>query len=677
MKKFNSVLVANRGEIACRIIKTLKKLGIFSISIYSRADSDALHVDLADDAIYIGPEAASESYLSTENILNAALKTGAEAIHPGYGFLSENFSFAEAVIDSGLTFIGPPVEAIKLMGNKAEAKKLMNSIGVPCVPGYQEVNKKDEILINQAIKIGFPIMIKSAMGGGGRGLRVVSDKEMMRKELSIARSESLNSFGSDSVFLEKHIQNTKHIEFQVFADHHGNFIHLGERDCSVQRRHQKIIEESPSPALNKNLRKKMGQSAIEAAKAVKYEGAGTVEFLLDRNDAFYFLEMNTRIQVEHPVTEMITGLDIVEMQINVALGRNLNEMGKEFKSNGHAIEARLCAEDARNDFLPSQGVIRHWKPCKEHNLRIDFGIKKGQKITSFYDSLMAKIIAWGKTRELARKKLINAIENTEILGLPNNLEYLKEILEHKVFANGKATTSLIDGEFIDRKKNLRPSFLDASIASALAFWNDRENALAKSINVDRKLLCWTNASSLSSKYYFECDNIKFNLIIYSHDSGIRVEEKGGESILIEYEKLDVNSAKLKLDGKIMNFVYEAFPGKDVIFSHKARQLCFKRVFLGYSVKEQISSGCITAPMHGKVINMFVAEGDIVSRGDTLAVLEAMKMQHQINSDLDGKVKRVFVKPGDQLEAENLIVELEEKIKKQKKTGSNAKAKDPV
>jgi len=672
MKKFNSILVANRGEIACRIIRTLKKLGIYSIGVYSRADSKSLHVDLADDAIQIGSEAASASYLMIENILDAAHKTGAEAIHPGYGFLSENYTFAEAVKDSALTFIGPSAEAIKVMGNKAKAKKLMNSCGVTCIPGYEGVNQNDDTLLKQANKIGFPIMIKAAMGGGGRGLRVVTDKETMKKELSIARSESLNAFGSDSVILEKHIQNPRHIEFQIFGDQHGNYIHLGERDCSVQRKHQKIIEESPSPALSDILRKKMGLSAIEAARAVKYEGAGTVEFLLDKNDTFYFLEMNTRIQVEHPVTEMITGLDLVEMQINVALGHNLTEMEEEFKSNGHAIEARLYAEDVRQDFLPSTGVISHWKPYEGLNLRIDSGIKKGQKITSFYDPLMAKIIAWGKNRELARKKLINAIENTEILGSSNNLEYLREILKHKKFSDGKATTSLIDAEFIDRIKNIKPSFMEAAIASALSFWNDREIALAKSINVDRKLLSWTNASSLSSNYYFECEDIKFNLLIFSDDNSFRVEEKGGESILIEYVNLNRNCVTLKVDGKRMNLIYEISPTHDVIFHHKARQLYFKRIFPGYSAKDQISSCNITAPTHGKVVSMLVAEGNKVSKGDTLAVLEAMKMQHQINSDLDGRVKRVFVKVGDQLVTEDPIIELEENIKKSiKKTGPNA------
>ena len=408
MTRFSSILIANRGEIACRVIRTARALGYRTIAVYSEADAGAPHTQLADEAVCIGPAPVGESYLVAEKILNAAKQSGAEAVHPGYGFLSENAGFARACEDAGLVFIGPTPDAIDLMGNKAEAKRRMIVAGVPCVPGYEGKDQSDEVLLAEADKIGFPVMIKAAAGGGGRGMRLVHAKGDLAGAIRLARSEAENAFGSGELILEKAIIRPRHVEVQVFADTQGNTIYLGERDCSVQRRHQKVVEEAPCPVMTPDLRARMGAAAVEAARSISYRGAGTVEFLLDAKGAFYFLEMNTRLQVEHPVTEEITGLDLVALQIQVAQGEPLGITQDGVRLNGHAIEVRLYAEDPAQGFLPATGPVDLWLPGSGAGIRVDSGIRSGQDISPFYDPMLAKIIAHGETREIARRRLIEA-----------------------------------------------------------------------------------------------------------------------------------------------------------------------------------------------------------------------------------------------------------------------------
>ncbi|MEJ6685570.1 MAG: biotin carboxylase N-terminal domain-containing protein, partial [SAR86 cluster bacterium] len=468
MKRFNSILIANRGEIACRVIKTAKQLGYRTIAVYSDADAGAPHVQLADDAVRIGPGPVGESYLLAENILAAAITSGAESIHPGYGFLSENSAFAEAVESAGLVFIGPTREAIDVMGNKAESKRRMIEAGVPCVPGYEGHDQTDEALLAEGNKIALPLMVKAAAGGGGRGMRLVQDYAELANAIKLARAEAESAFGSGELILEKAIIQPRHVEIQVFADTLGNTVHLGERDCSVQRRHQKVIEEAPCPIMTPELREQMGQSAIDAAKSVNYHGAGTVEFLLDASGAFYFLEMNTRLQVEHPVTELITGLDLVALQISVAQGEALSITQDDVHLEGHAIEVRLYTEDPSLDFLPASGPVDLWQPADGVGIRIDAGIVSGQDISPFYDPMVAKVIGYGPDRESARLRLIGALKETVLFGTPNNKRFLIQCLEKQCFIDGTATTAFIAEEFSGEDLQVAPpSFADSAVAAVI------------------------------------------------------------------------------------------------------------------------------------------------------------------------------------------------------------------
>ena len=470
MTSFSKILIANRGEIACRVIRTARDMGYRTVAVYSDADERALHVAQADEAVRIGPPPVRDSYLRIDALIAAAKETGADAIHPGYGFLSENDDFARACGEAGLVFIGPTPDAIQAMGNKAAAKRLMIAAGVPCVPGYEGKDQSDETLVKEAGRIGFPLMVKAAAGGGGRGMRLVTDAKDVAKAISAARSEATNAFGSGELILEKAIVDGRHVEVQVFGDTHGNVIHLGERDCSVQRRHQKVLEEAPSPAVNAALREKMGAAAVAAAKAVNYVGAGTVEFLLGADKSFYFLEMNTRLQVEHPVTEMVTGLDLVEWQLRVAAGETLPLTQTQVTLTGHAIEARLYAEDPSRNFLPQSGTIVAFAPADRKGLRTDHGIASGWTVSPFYDPMLAKVIAYGATREEARRRLIAGLDDTLLLGLADNKSFLVAMLRHPVFAAGEATTGFIGANFPPKSeatKRATPSARVKALAAVL------------------------------------------------------------------------------------------------------------------------------------------------------------------------------------------------------------------
>ncbi|TNE38214.1 MAG: acetyl-CoA carboxylase biotin carboxylase subunit [Alphaproteobacteria bacterium] len=447
MPLFSKILIANRGEIACRVIKTAKRLSIKTVAVYSEADAAARHATMADEAVLIGPPSALESYLSIPNIIAAAKKTDADAIHPGYGFLSENADFARACEEAGITFIGPAADVIHLMGNKAAAKRYMTAAGVPCIPGYEGADQSDETLAGEAQKIGFPLMVKAAAGGGGRGMRLVEQEKKLLKSLATARSEAERSFGSGELILEKAILNPRHIEIQVFGDGRGRAVHLYERDCSIQRRHQKVIEEAPSPAVSPDLRERMGRVAAEATAAINYAGAGTFEFLLDDAGNFYFLEMNTRLQVEHPVTEIITDLDLVEWQIRIAAGEDLPLKQADIPLNNHAIEARLYAEDPYKGFLPKPGILTRWQAPEGPGMRTDHGLLDGVEVTPWYDAMIAKVIGHGKNREEARQNLIKALEQTVDEGLVTNRRFLIHCLEHPEFEKGAATTGFIEAHF--------------------------------------------------------------------------------------------------------------------------------------------------------------------------------------------------------------------------------------
>ena len=479
--RFDSVLVANRGEIAVRVIRSAQQQGYRAIAVYSEADADALHVSIADEAVLIGPAPVAESYLDAERILDAARRTGAQAVHPGYGFLSENASFAAACADAGLVFIGPSADAIELMGNKAEAKRRMLDAGVPCIPGYQDTDQSDAALLAAGESIGVPLMVKAA---AGRGMRLVSDLDQLADALAAARSEAENAFGSGELILEKAVVEPRHVEIQVFGDSHGTIVHLGERDCSVQRRHQKVVEESPCPVMTPELRAAMGEAAVNAARSIHYAGAGTVEFLLDASGEFYFLEMNTRLQVEHPVTELVTGLDLVALQLRVAQGYPLDIAQQDVRLDGHAIEVRLYAEDTANDFLPATGRASVWQPPLGEGVRVDHGLLSGQEISPFYDPMIAKIIAWGEDRHTACRRLVRALENTVLFGVENNRRFLLDVLRRPAFVAGEATTAFIEQQFQGSDLETLPMEPEIAALAAVLFYRESQSALVSHVESD-------------------------------------------------------------------------------------------------------------------------------------------------------------------------------------------------
>ena len=660
MRSFKSILVANRGEIAGRIMRTAQALGYKTIAIYSEADANAPHVHMADDAVLIGPPPVGQSYLDIGRVLDAAQEAGAQAIHPGYGFLSENADFARACETAGLVFIGPTPESIDLMGNKAAAKRHMLGANVPCVPGYEGADQSDEVLVSAANDIGFPIMVKAAAGGGGRGMRLVHTAKDLPDALNSARSEALNAFGSDELILENAILRPRHVEVQVFADTHGNVIHLGERDCSVQRRHQKVVEEAPCPVMTDDLRARMGATAVEAARSINYRGAGTVEFLLDADEQFYFLEMNTRLQVEHPVTEMITGLDLVGLQIQVAEGHPLGLTQDDIKLFGHAIEVRLYAEDTAQGFLPCTGTVDLWQPAEGEGVRFDSGIETGQEISSFYDPMIAKAIAWGETREVARHRLVEALKDTVLFGLTTNRGFLIDVLEKDTFAKGEATTAFIADEFdADDLADAVPDPRQAAMAAVLHYQTERQSAFDKSVNVSPTLMNWSSGGQLLSRYVYAWDDNEIDLTVTPEsDRGYRVETDEA-SLSIELLKLGENTARLSVDGR-RHTVHFAVPTPGHIYlSVEGKTASFRnRIAFARSAEAAAGGGRVAAPMHGILLDICVKPGDRVKVGTRLAVLEAMKMQHDIMAEIDGTVREVHAQSDQQVAAADLLIEID-------------------
>ncbi|MEX6633650.1 acetyl/propionyl/methylcrotonyl-CoA carboxylase subunit alpha [Hyphococcus lacteus] len=644
MTTIRRLLIANRGEIACRIIDTARGRGIETIAVYADADVNARHVRLADQAEYIGPSEAAKSYLNIEAIIAAARRSGADAIHPGYGFLSERADFARECVQAGIIFVGPPADAISAMGDKASAKERMLAADVPCIPGYQGADQSESSLKTQADAIGYPVMVKASAGGGGRGMRIVRTPQDLSAAIQSARVEAENAFGDGRLLLERAVIGARHIEIQIFADQHGNCVYLGERDCSLQRRNQKVIEEAPSPVLSDDQRKAMGEAAVKAAMAVGYMGAGTVEFLYDpARGEFYFLEMNTRLQVEHPVTEMVTGLDLVAMQIDVAEGRALTVHQPDIQSNGWSIEARLYAEDPSNNFTPHSGEVRFFQ--LPENTRCDSGIDQGDDISSYYDPMVAKVIAHGQSRDEARAKLIRALNSTTMFGVANNRDFLVSLLSDETFAKGEAATNYIE-ENLDRlgARSHHPlaialvgaALLDTDFSAELSGWNSRGSAgfplLLRSID---GVTVNANLSLCGQEITVACAD---------NEAKITVTSKGDNQIHFVADGRKV-IAKYFRDGNVVELDVEG---------HWHR---FSDITLAPASGAAGGDGVVKAPMAGMVANVSVNVGDTVSKGQVVATIEAMKMEHQLKAARDGIVLEVNVKSGDQVAIRTKLVVL--------------------
>lgn len=659
MKQFSSLLIANRGEIAIRIMRTAKEMGIRTVAVYSDADEKAPHVNFADDKIHIGGSPAGESYLVIEKIIEAAKISDAEAIHPGYGFLSENSAFAKAVDDAGLVFVGPPIKAIDVMGDKARSKRAMIKAKIPCVPGYQDEDQSDERLITESMTIGFPVMVKAAAGGGGRGMRLVSNKMELPDAIKLARSEAQNAFGSSELIIEKAIQRPRHVEIQVFADTHGNTIHLGERDCSVQRRHQKIIEESPCPVMTTELRADMGKAAVDAAMAVNYAGAGTVEFLLDSSGKFYFLEMNTRLQVEHPVTELVTGLDLVALQLNVAAGEPLGITQEEVTLSGHAIEVRLYAEDPENDFLPSTGSVTLWHEPRGAGIRVDSGIQTGSDVSPFYDPMVAKVIAHGENRNQARLRLIKALKISAFFGPKSNQDFLIDVLSQQSFADGTATTAFIEETYgEDGYKSAQPEIEILAAIAVLKFKLESDHALAETIDLNPELLNWSSAGKLQSVFSLILGNDPVLSTVTTLDKHSYQVEIENETILIDDITVIGNCAKLTVKGRGLDAVFQEAPDGNLNVAIDGTSFQLVNASRNGGDGDGDNSGSVKSPMHGLLLEIIVKAGQTVSKGDKLAVLEAMKMQHEITANIDGVVSDIVALAGNQIAADELLLEID-------------------
>ena len=645
---FFKILVANRGEIALRIMRTARRLGYGVVAVYSDADRDALHVREADSAVRIGEALPAQSYLRIDAIIAAAKASGAGAVHPGYGFLAENEDFAQACRDAGLVFIGPSPESIRAMGNKAGAKDIMQKAGVPCVPGYQGKDQSDAVMLAEAKKIGFPVMIKAVAGGGGRGMRLVADAAVFPDALRSARSEALGAFGDGSVILERAIVNPRHIEIQVFGDRYGNAIHLGERDCSVQRRHQKLIEEAPSPAVSRKLRARMGEVAVAAVRQLRYEGAGTLEFLLDESGQFYFMEMNTRLQVEHPVTEAITGLDLVELQLRVAGGEPLGLVQEEIKFAGHAIEVRVCSEDAGHDFMPQSGRMALWQ--MPDGVRVEHALRSGSEIPPFYDSMIAKIVSHGADRQEARSRLICALEQTAAFGVTTNQGFLISCLRHPAFAKGEATTAFIGNH---REALLTPhanANANAALAALLLYVT---NSHAPS---------WRSGRSLAAAFPLtmridlgqgvqEVDIVRdrdgsYAAVVDDSEHRFEIDELGRDTIRFRTGGL-MESAKYLRDGE------------RVYVLHRGVTISARDLTLAAPVSAAASGGDgkVRAAMNGRVVALLVKPGEQVAAGQPVMTLEAMKMEHVHTAGVAGTVSSIDVAEGEQVTTGKIVVEI--------------------
>lgn len=644
--KFSKVLVANRGEIAVRVMQTAKAMGYQTVAVYSDADCNARHVQEADEAVYIGASKISESYLSIAKIIDACKKTGADAVHPGYGFLSENTDFAQACIDNQITFIGPTASAIELMGSKRLSKIAMIEAGVTCVPGYEGDRQDLEYLAAQAKQIGFPIMVKASAGGGGRGMRLVQQSSELVEALQTARSEAENAFGSGELILEKAVIAPRHVEIQVFGDTHGNYVYLFERDCSIQRRHQKVVEEAPCPVMTPELRQQMGEAAVAAAKACAYVGAGTVEFLLDASGAFYFLEMNTRLQVEHPVTELITGLDLVEWQLRVANGEQLPLKQQELTLNGHAIEVRLYAEDPRQDFLPQTGQVLRWQQATLPNVRIDHGMLAADEVSPFYDPMVAKVIAYGKTREDAIRLLARAVNDCVLLGVNSNKQFLVNLLRHPIVVAGDTNTAFIQ-QYFQNDVSLHKQVLTLeTLAIAAALFSQSSSTVV-----------WQTGLGVPLPLKLKYDDQQIQLQLSSVNNTFTVQ-LCDQSVCLEVLERTAEQLIYLIDG-VRRRVQYVLEGDQLYLDQDNGNIAISNVtYAAPETADVAGDGKIRAPMDGAVVNILVNKGDQVVKGQTLLVLEAMKIQQQIKSDVDGVVDDVLGQQGQQVKKRQILFSIQ-------------------
>ncbi|MGQ9425152.1 acetyl/propionyl/methylcrotonyl-CoA carboxylase subunit alpha [Gilvimarinus sp. F26214L] len=651
-RNMNTLLIANRGEIACRIMRTAQRMGIRCIAVYSEADRLAPHVKAADAAYCIGPAPASESYLRVDKILAVAREAGADAIHPGYGFLSENTELASACDEAGIIFVGPPANAIRDMGSKSAAKALMAQARVPLVPGYHGEDQSPALLCKEAEKIGFPVLVKASAGGGGKGMRVVWEAGELDENIAAAQREAQSSFGDSRLLLEKYVLQPRHVEVQILFDQHGKGVYLFDRDCSLQRRHQKIIEEAPAPGLSAELRTQMGEAALRCGEATGYVGAGTVEFLLDKDHNFYFMEMNTRLQVEHPVTEAVTGLDLVEWQLRVAQGEALPWSQAQLQCSGHAMEARLYAEDPDRDFLPTSGFIDHLQMPEGEKVRVDSGIEQGLAVGSHYDPMLAKIIAWGDTRNEARRNLIAALASTELVGFTTNLPFLSRALKTPAFAAGELSTDFVDLHAED----LQRESLDAEHQAVLTWLLWFVDYQKRSASADP----WTSAPGwrLAVPDDQQCEvrvgerelRLRYRLL-----AGDRAELMGEQNYQLQWTPgnghIEVRLAgeRLRVSGYSDSTVWTVFSGGE---TWQAR---INHPELTEAAEDEHA---LTAPMHGRVTTVLCQTGDAVSAGQPLVVMEAMKMEHTIKAPADGVVVAVLCEEHENVSADQPLVEFE-------------------
>ncbi|ATN35910.1 3-methylcrotonyl-CoA carboxylase [Rhizobium sp. ACO-34A] len=660
---FSKILIANRGEIACRIIRTTKRMGIATVAVYSEADRDAAHVAMADEALAIGPAPAHQSYLDGDRIIAAARTSGAEAIHPGYGFLSENADFAEACSAAGLVFIGPPATAIRAMGGKSAAKTLMAMAGVPLVPGYHGDDQSPALLAAEAMKIGYPVLIKASAGGGGKGMRIVAQAEDFAAELAAAKRESLASFGDERMLIEKYLARPRHVEVQVFADNHGNCHSLFERDCSIQRRHQKVIEEAPAPGFSETLRRKMSEAAISCARAIGYSGAGTVEFLLDAGGDFYFMEMNTRLQVEHPVTEFIAGLDLVEWQFRVAAGERLPEDWADLKMQGHAIEARLYAEDPDHDFLPSIGRIGHLVlPEQNDHVRIDSGVRAGDAITVHYDPMIAKLIVWDVDRPSAVRRLRAALRETAITGVTSNAGFLARLAALADFEDARLDTGFIARNEAKLRPDTTPDNATATMAALGLLLTNRTDTQRRAMATADPHSPWAMTTGFRLN---RPARQGLRLIIAGKPMEVDVfyRERGFE-IGIDSETMSVEGS-LALDGRLSATI----AGRKHIGYFLPNGVAFDLVIngtvhpvatadlAGFDTPEEATGG-LAAPMPGVIRAILTEAGNHVEAGEALVIMEAMKMEHTIRAPAAGRIAMLNCAEGAMVEAGTVLVDFE-------------------
>ncbi len=664
---FKKILIANRGEIACRVAQTARRLAVQTVAVYSDADANAKHVAACDESVHIGGSAPRDSYLRWEAIIEAALATGAQAIHPGYGFLSENEEFAKACAAAGLVFIGPPASAIKAMGLKAESKQLMEKAGVPLVPGYHGADQDPDLLQREADQIGYPVLIKASAGGGGKGMRAVDRSEEFAAALASCKREAINSFGDDAVLIEKYVQRPRHIEIQVFGDSYGNYVYLFERDCSVQRRHQKVLEEAPAPGMTEAIRARMGEAAVAAARTVHYVGAGTVEFIVEQTDydqpesmKFYFMEMNTRLQVEHPVTEAITGLDLVEWQLRVASGERLPLAQADLKIHGHAIEARICAENPDNNFLPATGTLQVYglPPCAtfvraEQGVRVDSGVREGDTISPFYDSMVAKLIVHGSTREEALARMDAALAQTHIVGLATNVQFLRHVVSSGAFSTAQLDTALIQRESaaLFGQTKLGMPVVAAALLSHLMEKETRafEKPDARGwVDPWGRRDGWRSHGPSLRSFMMEFRGEAHTVVLTRAHGGVLQLLIDGTSYELNFASTASGALDVRLGAqRVLAHVYQTGEVAHVFTAQGAAEITLVDA-LAHAGESRSDVGRLTAPMPGKVVSFAVKVGDKVTKGQPLAVMDAMKMEHLIAAPVDGVVAELLYAVGDQV-----------------------------